>query len=159
MMKKAQYKSVLFKIIKILLFLVLTLALLNLYAVDIYTKFKDSATTFASKKVNMNDFTFPPITFCMENGLKPSVMKKYGLSNIFEFTFGSYAIQNFNSSVWEAYVEASYILNRDFQVKLIKFDVDFEAVKRTALDILTDPEIELDEATDAAACLSLLTDF
>ena len=40
-----------------------------------------------------------------------------------------------------------------------KLDVDFEAVKRTALDILTDPEISLEEATDAAACLSLLSDF
>ena len=57
----------------------------------------------------------PPITICMENGLKPTVMKKYGISSIFDFVFGSKAVRNM-SSVWDVFLEGAYIINRDFKI-------------------------------------------
>ena len=46
----------------------------------------------------------------MDNGLKPTVLKKYGLGSSFDFMFG---LSDINiSSVWEAFIEASYILDR-----------------------------------------------
>ena len=51
------------------------------------------------------DFTIAPLTICMDNGIKPTVLKKYGLESHFEFTFG---LSGSNiPSVWEAFIEAS----------------------------------------------------
>ena len=57
----------------------------------------------------------PPITICMGNGLKPTVMKKYGISSIFDFVFGSKAVRNM-SSVWDVFLEGAYLINRDFKI-------------------------------------------
>ena len=52
----------------------------------------------------------PPITFCISNGLKPTVLQKYNLSSMFDFNF---EMDKKNISlVWDAYVEGSYILNK-----------------------------------------------
>ena len=56
----------------------------------------------------------PPITICMDNGLKPTVLNKYGLESIFDFNFNMYGFDF--PSVWDAYVEASYLLNRDIEI-------------------------------------------
>ena len=61
----------------------------------------------------------PPITFCISNGLKPTVLQKYNLSSMFDFNF---EMDKKNiSSVWDAYVEGSYILNRDIQINAYLF--------------------------------------
>ena len=48
-------------------------------------------------------------------------MKKYGIETIFDFTFGSKAVKEM-SLVWDVFVEGSYIINRDFQIKAISLD-------------------------------------
>ena len=94
------------------LFVALIVTVTYLYAVDIYTKFLDNATTFKSKIEKTKYSIMPPITICMENGLKRSVMKKYELGNIMEF---HYDVENL-TSVWDTFFEASYIINRDFKI-------------------------------------------
>ena len=114
-------KQTLFMGIKILLFLSLLISVIFVYGHDIYTKFQKQATTFTTKAVEATNFDMPPITICMGNGLKPTVMKKYGIKTIFDFTFGSKSVKEM-SLVWDVFVEGSYIINRDFKIKAIKLD-------------------------------------
>ena len=104
-----------FKVFKCFVFLGLLIAVIVGYAVDIYIKFNNDATTFTSKTIETQNFTMPPITICMDNGLKPSVLNKYGMGNIFDFNFHMH--ESDLPSVWDAYIEASYLLNRDIEIK------------------------------------------
>ena len=126
-------KTIVFKGIKILGFIVLLISVMLLYGLDIYTKFQDQATTFKTKSHEANNFNMPPVTFCMGNGLKPTVMKKYGIESIFEFTFGSKVVMNM-ASVWDVFVEAAYIINRDFQI--IAFMLDPISKARGSITLL-----------------------
>ena len=114
-------KQKLFMGIKILLFMFLLISVIFVYGHDIYTKFQKQATTFTTKTVEDTNFDMPPITICMGNGLKPTVMKKYGIETIFDFTFGSKAVKEM-SVVWDIFVEGSYIINRDFKMRAINLD-------------------------------------
>ena len=108
-------KPIVFKGIKIMVFTALLILVFLVYGFDIYTKFQDQATTFKTKSHEADNFNVPPITICMGNGLKPTVMKKYGISSIFDFVFGSVAVRNM-SSVWDVFLEGAYIINRDFKI-------------------------------------------
>ena len=109
-MKDKMDKGHVFKGLKFFIFLVLLIAIILQYLVGIYDKFFNSSTTLVSITTEAQDFTMPPLTICMDNGLKPSVLKKYGLGSSFDFMFG---LSDSNiSSVWEAFIEASYILDR-----------------------------------------------
>ena len=111
-------KPTFFKGIKTAIFLGLLTVVIVVYAVEILSKYENDATTFATKTKEIENFTLPPLTICMQNGLKPSVLKKYGvqLSN-YGFIYGIFG--NNITSVWDTYVEASYLLNRDFEILLI----------------------------------------
>ena len=85
------------------------------YAVEIYAKFNNVSTTFVSNTVDVDILFMPPMTICMDNGLKPSVLKKYGLLDIFEFAFET---QTKNFLIWDAFVEASYLNGRDFEITI-----------------------------------------
>ena len=113
-------KEIVIKGIKILGFIALLNLVLWHYVLDICTKFQNHATTFTTKSHEADNFNMPPITFCMGNGLKPTVMKKYGIDTIFEFSFGSKAVKKM-SSVWDVFLEGSYILNRDFKILVLDF--------------------------------------
>ena len=108
-------KPIVFKGIKTLVFIFLLVLVIHLYGIEIYTEFESKATTFKTKTHEADNFNMPPITICMGNGLKATVMKKYGISTIFEFVFGAKAVINL-SSVWDVFVEGSYIINRDFKI-------------------------------------------
>jgi hypothetical protein len=105
--------SLLNKGFKIIVFLVLFIIVMWQYAVEIYAKFNNVSTTFVSNTVD--NLFMPPITICMDNGLKPSVLKKYGLLDIFEFAFET---QTKNFLIWDAFVEASYLNGRDFEITI-----------------------------------------
>ena len=113
-------KVIVFKGIKILGYIVLLIFVLCQYGLDICTKFQNDATAFTTKSREADNFNMPPVTFCMGNGLKPTVMKKYGIDNIYDFIVGSEAVMNM-SSVWDVFVEAAYILNRDFKILVFGF--------------------------------------
>ena len=108
-------KPIVFKRIKIMGFTVLLILVFLVYGFEIYTKFQDQATTFKTKRQEADNFNIPPITICMGNGLKPTVMKKYGISSIFDFVSGSESVRNM-SSVWDIYLEGAYIINQDFRI-------------------------------------------
>ena len=100
--------------LKCVIFLVLLVTVIWQYAVEIYSKFENDSTTFVSRTIDTDNFTMPPITICMDNGLKPSVLKKYGMAEIFEFLFDSREI----SSVWDTFVEASYLIGKDIDINI-----------------------------------------
>ena len=108
-------KEMVFKGIKILGFIVLLISVLWQYGLDIWTKFQNHATTFVMKTDEADNLFMPPITICMGNSLKPTVMKKYGINSILDFLKGSEAVVNM-SSVEDVFVEAAYIINRDFKI-------------------------------------------
>ena len=108
-------KEMIFKGIKILGFVVLLILVLWQYGLDILTKFQNHATTFITKTDKLENFNMPPITFCMGNALKPTVLKKYGVDSVLDFAIGTKAVINV-SSVWDVFVEAAYIINRDFKI-------------------------------------------
>ena len=126
---KMASKTTLFKGLKILAFLALSAAVALEYSVDIFTKFHNHATTFTTKNFAATSFTMPPVTFCMQNGLKPSVLKKYDLMTTFDY-LGSESIEQM-SSVWDSFVEASYIIDRDFSIYVDNFDLKEESFKLT----------------------------
>ena len=68
--------STLIKVFKTLSFLVLLIIVTWQYAVEIYGKFINDSKTFVSKTVRAENFILPPITICMDNALKPSVLEK-----------------------------------------------------------------------------------
>ena len=106
-----------FKGIKTAIFLGLLTVVIVVYAVEILSKYENDATTFATKTKEIENFMLPPLTICMQNGLKPSVLKKHGVYTNYGFVYG---MDNNNiASVWDTYVEASYLLNRDFEIYLI----------------------------------------
>ena len=61
---------------KTLSFLVLLIIVTWQYALEIYGKFINDSKTFVSKTVDAHSFNMPPITICMDNALKPSVLNK-----------------------------------------------------------------------------------
>ena len=61
---------------KTLSFSVLLIIVTWQYALDIYGKFINGSKTFVSKTVDAEDFAMPPVTICMDNALKPTVLKK-----------------------------------------------------------------------------------
>ena len=124
---KMATKASLFKGLKIVTFLALSAAVALEYSVDIFTKFHNHATTFTTKNFAATSFTMPPVTFCMQNGLKPSVLQKYGLMTTLDY-LGSKAIEQM-SSVWDSFVEGSYIINRDFDIVAYHFDLKDESIK------------------------------
>ena len=107
--------EIVFKGIKILGFIALLILVMSEYGLDIWTKFQNHATTFITKTNKVENFNTPPITICMGNALKPTVMKKYGVDSILDFAFGTKVVFNM-SSVWDVFVEAAYIINRDFKI-------------------------------------------
>ena len=123
---KMASKTTLFKGLKIMTFLALSVAVALEYSVDIFTKFHNHATTFTTKDVVATSFTMPPVTFCMQNGLKPSVLKKYGLMTTLDY-IGSKSIEQM-SSVWDSFVEGSYIINRDFSIYADYFNLKDESI-------------------------------
>ena len=68
--------SSLIKGFKTLSFLVLLIIVTLQYALDIYGKFINDSKTFVSKTVDADSFTMPPVTICMDNALKPTILKK-----------------------------------------------------------------------------------
>ena len=104
-------KGHVFKGLKFFIFLVLLIVVILQYLVGIYDKFFNSSTTLVSLTTEAKDFTIAPLTICMDNGLKPTVLKKYGLESHFDFMLGGVSRSNI-SSVWEAFIEASYVLDR-----------------------------------------------
>ena len=49
----------------------------------------------------------------------PLILKKYGLINIWDFSFNPIDNEEKNiSSVWDAFVEASYLIGRDIQISM-----------------------------------------
>ena len=114
-------KEMVYKGIKTLGFLALLILVLRQYGLDIWTKFQNHATTFVTKTDEADNLFTPPITIYMGNGLKTTVMKKYGINNVLEFLIGSEAVMNM-SSVWDVFVEAAYIINRDFQIFVFMWD-------------------------------------
>ena len=59
-----------------------------------------------------DQFIMPTILICMQSSMRSTVMEKYGLDNVNEFIHNTRNV----TSVWDAFEEASYILNRDFIV-------------------------------------------
>ena len=68
--------SLLIKGFKTLSFSVLLIIVTWQYALEIYGKFINDSKTFVSKTVDAENFTMPPVTICMDNALKPSVLEK-----------------------------------------------------------------------------------
>ena len=110
-------KSVLFRGMKFLLFTGLLIFVIDQYAIDIYTKFQKKSTVFVSKISEFENFTSPPISICMKNGFKPSGLEKYGITSRYGFLMGT-KLNRSISSVWNTYVEVSYLLNRDFEIEI-----------------------------------------
>ena len=109
--------SVLFRGMKFLIFIALLVIVVDQYAIDIYTKFQKKSTVFVSKTSEFENFTSPPISICMKNAFKPSGTEKYGIASRYGFIMGT-ELNKSISSVWNTYVEVSYLLNRDFGIEI-----------------------------------------
>ena len=113
-----KFKRPLIKLLKILICLTFLAFVVYIYGIEIFTKFGNEATVFISKTLEVKDFTMPPITICMKNGYKPSVLKKQGVTNGFYYVFDIGWNGNI-TSVWDSYLNASYLLNKDFEIDIV----------------------------------------
>ena len=68
--------SSLIKGFKTFSFLVLLIIVTWQYAIEIYGKFINDSKTFVSKTIDAETFVMPPVTICMDNALKPTVLNK-----------------------------------------------------------------------------------
>ena len=109
--------SVLFRGMKFLIFIALLVIVVDQYAIDIYTKFQKKSTVFVSKTSEFENFTSPPISICFKNPFKPSGLEKYGITSRYGFIMGT-GLNRSILSVWNTYVEVSYLLNRDFGIEI-----------------------------------------
>ena len=91
--------SSLIKGFKTLSFLVLLIIVTWQYAVEIYGKFINDSKTFVSKTVDAENFAMPPVTICMDNALKPSVLNKVGGHFNYGFSTPSYNPVHFNPNL------------------------------------------------------------
>ena len=69
----------------------------------------------------IDNFTLPFITICIKNKFKPTVLNKYGLDSWVDFVFGTFEDNKWkqeNISIWDTYVEASYLLKRDLEIQI-----------------------------------------
>ena len=114
-------RSVLLRGTKVLVFLILLTIVIHQYALDIYTKYHDKTTVFVSQTYPIDDFTLPFITICIKNKFKPTVLSKYGLDSWVDFVYGTFDFNKWkqeNISIWDTYVEASYLLKRDLEIQI-----------------------------------------
>ena len=69
----------------------------------------------------IDNFTLPFITICIKNRFKPTVLNKYGLDSWVDFVFGTFEDNKWkqeNISIWDTYVETSYLLKRDLEIQI-----------------------------------------
>ena len=102
--------------LKVLVFIGLLICFTFLYLTDILEKYRNEATTITSKKVQVQNSTWPSITFCMRKPHKPSILKAIvgsATRNIF-FTDIFKVPENIKLS--ELYYNSTYKITRDFQI-------------------------------------------
>lgn len=98
--KKLFRRSIFFGGLKCLTFLALFIYVIFEYAQNMTKTFSIGATTLSMTTSLIKDLKFPPLTICLENGYKPTVMQKYGLENRYAF----WDIKDKNiTSVWDIY--------------------------------------------------------
>ena len=106
------------KALKILISLTFIACVIYIYGIEIFTKFGNKATVFISTTLDAKDFTMPPITICMQNGVKPPILKMHGGKTAFHYVFDIGSNQDI-ASVWDSYRNASYLLGRDFEIDVL----------------------------------------
>ena len=115
-------RSVLLKVTKFLIFSILLITVIHQYGLDIYSKYHDKATVFVSQTYPIEDFTLPFITICIKNKFKQTILNKYGLDSWIDFIYGTLEDNKWkqeNISIWDTYLEATYLLNRDLEIQIL----------------------------------------
>ena len=111
--------SQIFKGFKLVTFSILLTIVIFMYGIDTYKKFWNDSATFVSTTEETEDFNMPPLTICMDNGLKPTILKKYGMTSTFEFVYPSLILDLEKiQRTWDTFVEASYIIDKAQPVKI-----------------------------------------
>ena len=110
-------KNVFFTTLKVFIALALLTFVIYDYGIEILTKYGDKATVFVSTTKETDDFTMPPITICMQNELKPSILNKYDAKSTSYYITEAGSNENI-SSVWDDYLNASYLINKDFDIEI-----------------------------------------
>ena len=101
-------------VVKIALFAILLILFCHFYMVDQLTDYFRHRTTMTSRFETKDSFEPPLITICTEPVFKQSVGKKFG----FWYNFHVFEKQVPNLTFPQAYSSLSYILNKDYKVKL-----------------------------------------
>ena len=101
-------------IARILLFVILFSFLCNFYLVDHLSDYFKHRTTVTSRYETKDNLEPPLITICMEPVFKTSVARMFG----FWYNFDVFQKPVPNSTFSQAFSKLSYILNRDYMVKL-----------------------------------------
>ena len=97
-----------------------------MYGIDTYKKFWNDSATFVSTTEETEDFNMPPLTICMDNGLKPTILKKYGMTSTFEFVYPNPSLDLEKiQRTWDTFVEASYIIDKAQPVKIDRNKIPF----------------------------------
>ena len=109
----------------VLLYSCLMIVFVSFYLQDQMSDFIMKRTTMSTRFETPKQIEFPTITICMQEGMKQSVKEKYGLDqnqhilhNYFGKTDNPYYVGYPNMSLSEIFYELSYILGRDFTMKL-----------------------------------------
>ena len=79
-------------------------------------------TTTTSRLEQVEESDFPTITICMDPPVKPSVASKYG----FKWVWDLYVPNTSNTTLLEKLETLSYIMNKDFSIKIITEEEPYE---------------------------------
>ena len=111
-------KSCVWILFKILLFVLLLVCFIWFYMYDQFTDFIKGRTSIATRFVQVETIEPPTMTFCMSPAHKTSVAISFGFK-----TVGDWQLVEVEGTTLEQRINnLSYILNRDFKLKLHVYD-------------------------------------
>ena len=104
--------------LRIVSHLILFVFFVQFYLMDEMGDYMADRITTTSRFEEVSELKFPTITICMDPPQKPSVALMYGFETLFDINRKDVP----NTTLYERFEVLSYILNKDFSIKIKRFD-------------------------------------
>ena len=98
--------------------LILFVFFVQFYLMDEMGDYMADRITTTSRFEEVSELKFPTITICMDPPQKPSVALMYGFKRLFDINWKDVP----NTTLYERFESTSYILNKDFSIKINLFE-------------------------------------
>ena len=104
--------------LRIVSHLILFILFVRFYLIGEMGDYMADRVTTTSRFEEVSELEFPTITICMDPPQKPSVALMYGFDTMFDIIWEDVP----NTTLYERFETSSYILNKDFSIKVKAFN-------------------------------------